>query len=418
MLARNPMALPATEIVATERRMVIPSFDFRVELSACTARGTRHKTNQDAVLCRPELGLFAVADGLGGHAAGEVAARVALATIASELAKAEAQRVVRRYARDPSPTLRGALFSLLRSAVGAANFAVRAEGEASPEQRGLGTTLDLVLLVRDRAFVAHVGDSRVYLARGTTTIQLTSDHTSHDGVRSSARRVGSSVARAPLIRSVGHAAMLVPDTLTVDLASEDRLLLCTDGAFAAVGEEPAIGEAIRATEGERAALSLLGAARAADATDDGSVVAIAVGERFVSRSTDRAPRTRDLEIVQACPLFVDLGTAAILTALSAAVELELEPGAMLVPDAGGDRFAYVVLDGLVALAGGRTMGPSALLCPESLVDVVGRNEPPRIVEHARLLRIRQGDIKRLCEHDPALVAGLYERLARHLAQLR
>ncbi len=412
------MAVPAPEIVASERRTVIPSFDFRVELAACTARGTRHAQNQDAVLCRPELGLFAVADGMGGHAAGEVAAQVALRTIAFEIAKAEAQRVVRRYARDPSPTLRGALFSLLRSAVSAANEAVRAQGEASPEQRGLGTTLDLVLLVRDRAFVAHVGDSRVYLARGTTVMQLTSDHTSLDGLRGAGRRAASSVARRPLTRSVGHAARLVPDTLTVDLASDDALVLCTDGAFPAFAEGAAIAESFGTAEAERAALSLLVAARAADAADDASLVAIAVRVRFVARSTDRAPRTRDLEIVQACPLFADLGTAAVLAALSAALELELAPGELLVRDAGEDRFAYVVLDGCVALAGGREMGPSALLFPESLVDVAGRDEPPRIVEHARLLRIGRGDFARLCEHDPALVAGLYERLARHLAQLR
>ncbi|MSP23574.1 MAG: phosphoprotein phosphatase [Myxococcales bacterium] len=413
------MDRPSPQLLAAERGVVVQSFDFRVEFAARTAAGSRNPTNQDALLCRPDLGLFAIADGMGGHAAGEVAAALALSVLEAELARDAAKRVVRRYGREPTVERRADVFALLRASVGEANRAVRRQGESSSGQRGMGTTLDAVLLARDRAFVAHVGDSRIYLLRGPQELRLTSDHRSADfSIRKSGRQVTSHHARGALSRSVGHAAELVPDTLSVDLASDDRLLLCTDGAFAPFNGSPEIWASARFGEIDVIAAGLLDAAQAIDRTDDASVLAIGVRERFVSRATDAAPRARDLAIVEACPLLSGVGTSATLATLAAALEIEVDCDEALPSELGGDRFAYIVLDGKFAVADGRTMGPSALLMAESLVDVACRDVTPRALERGRLLRIRHEDFVRAHAHDHALAAQLYQRLARHLAQTR
>jgi CRP-like cAMP-binding protein len=80
-----------------------------------------------------------------------------------------------------------------------------------------------------------------------------------------------------------------------------------------------------------------------------------------------------------------------------------------------DRVAYLILDGLVRTPGGRTLGASALLMAESLLDMPQHGPLPAVVARARLLRIRHDDFKQVCSHDPHLAAALYLRIARHLA---
>lgn len=144
-----------------EDGIVIPSFDFRVDFAAASATGVGRDHNEDALLCRAERGLFAIADGMGGHAAGEVAAQVSLDVVERELCSAEARKLIESYASDPEIENRRALFDLLERAMGAANDAVIQAGRREASRKGMGTTLDLALLVRDRAFFAHVGDSQI-----------------------------------------------------------------------------------------------------------------------------------------------------------------------------------------------------------------------------------------------------------------
>ena len=96
-----------------EESIVIPSFDFRVDYAAASATGVGRDHNEDAVLCRPQSGLFAIADGMGGHAAGEVAAEVSLDVVERELCSAEARKLIEAYASDPELGNRRALFELL-----------------------------------------------------------------------------------------------------------------------------------------------------------------------------------------------------------------------------------------------------------------------------------------------------------------
>ena len=394
----------------------MPSFDFRVDYCAGTVTGHGRDHNEDAVLCRPDLGLFAIADGMGGHAAGEVAARKSLDAVEQRLAADDAREILEAYAAEPMVQNRREVFDLLTQAMRDANKAVMAAGEASADKRGMGCTLDLTVLVRDRAFFAHVGDSRAYLVRPTASLQLTHDHAAYDSLRTSGKRAPMAGAtRSPLTNSIGHHEKLVVDTLFVDLSTNDRVVLCTDGAFSMFEAEAAFGRVCRSGGAMEVCEALVNRVRARKGLDDATVLVLRVRERFAKRKGDAGPRSRDLATISASPLLMEMTPADVLNAMAAGVEIELPAGADIPRAVANDRVAYVILDGLVELGSGRKLGPSGLLLVESLLDVSTRGKLPKVLERARLLRMRHDDFMEVCAHNVQLSAELHKRIARHLA---
>lgn len=417
-MSTSEVTPPTSKLVASVEGAVVPRFDFRVDFAAGTRRGSTHAINQDSLLCQPAHGLFAIADGMGGHAAGEVASRITVEAIERSLASERAREVIERYALAPELEVRRELYDLLSAAAQEAHDAVRREGERDPNRRGMGTTLDFVLLVRDRGFFAHVGDSRAYLVRPTATLQLTHDHAAYDSLRTSGKRLPARLAKSPLTNSIGHRQRVVVDTLFVDLAAGDRIVLCTDGAIEAFESEREFASLCRSQKSPTAICErILALADEREASDDATVVSAFIGERFARRRADAGLRAQDIATLRASPLLASLPTSFVLSTLAAGVEVDLPDGAEIPAAVAGDRVAYVILDGLVELPSGRNLGSSGLVMVESLLDIAIRGKLPRVVERARLLRIRHDDFNEVCSHNTQLAAELYKRIAHHLAQL-
>ncbi len=389
---------------------ILPRFDFRVEIAAESVTGKVREKNEDALLVAPELALFGVADGMGGLDSGEHASRTAIEVARAYLSTKEATRKLEEFCRTPTLEVRRSVFELLRGACEAAHDKLTREQEARAER--MGTTLDLCLFARDKAFVAHVGDGRVFLARSKAVLQITEDHLVHDP--QSIRRPGSAgrVPR-PLASGVGLPVPLRVDVFPVDLRRNDTIVLATDGAYGPFEGEAAISHACR------------GAPRAICDTfvknslqkggrDNASLVVIRVDERFLQRADERG--AIDAGQVRDCPLFEGLSPSSVLNALAGGIEVELEAGAVVPSFDAGDHCAYVVLDGLVRTEGGTTLGAPAVLFPESLVGVDHRTKGVTVVQRLRTLRIRRDDFREICAHDPVLGMALYERLATHIAR--
>ena len=395
----------------------MPNFDYRVDVCSGTCIGAGRELNEDRIACHPTAGLFAIADGMGGHAAGEIAARIAVTVASDHLRSKSARRVLKRYADDPELEQRRRVYTLLSDAVRAANDAVVADAAKHDDRRGMGTTLDLALLVRDRAFIAHVGDARCYLVRPTATLQLTHDHAAFDSLRSSGKRTPSpSSSRSPLSNCLGSKQEIVVDSLFVDLTTSDRIVLCTDGLFNAIDDEARFAALCRRGSAEQVCRTLLQTAFEKGGADDASATVITVGNRFVQRAADAGPRARDMETVAASPLLAGLEPAQVLGTLAACVEVEIEAGDEIPCAVASDRVAYIVLEGLIEMPSGRTLGASAMLMEESLLDIPLRGKLPVVAERARLLRIRHDDFNEVCSHNTALAAKLYKRIAAHLAR--
>ena len=398
---------------------IVPRFDFRIAFKVAEDIGRSRDTNEDAHLVDLALALFAVADGMGGHPAGEVASRIAVDEVRKSIGSPRTQSAMEAYVRDPNVETRRLVLSRLRRAIEHANERVREDARVEPARAGMGTTLDVVWLARDHAFVAHAGDGRVYLARPSAVLQLTQDHVELEKLKATGVLSPHNRHRqSRLLNAVGIADHVDVDTLFVDLGRNDRLLICTDGVHGQIDSEAELGELLRTGNADTASRALV--TRAAQrGRDNATALVIEIADRFVRRSDDdRGFRSRDLERAQLAPLFADLPLPSVMAALAAAVEIEFEAGTLVPQVVASDLVAYIVLDGLVRCEGERVVTVGALLFPESLVSVPVTGDLPVAAERSRLLRLRADDFNEVCRADRALSCELYRRLAVHLARAR
>ena len=189
-----------------------------LDAAVLTDTGRVRSGNEDAFLAAPERALFAVADGMGGHAGGEVASRMAVEIVDEALRMAE---------RD-APRER-----VLREALERANRAILERAAGDVALSGMGTTLTVVEIGADDALIAHVGDSRAYRVRDGRLELLTVDHTVVQGYvelgQISRAQARTHRYRHILTRALGTDEALEVDVLRVPLRPGDLLLLCSDG---------------------------------------------------------------------------------------------------------------------------------------------------------------------------------------------
>jgi protein phosphatase len=206
-----------------------------------TEVGHVRSRNEDALLARPERGVLAVADGLGGHPAGDVASLTALASV------------------DEAALSAGSSEDDLRAAAGAAHRAVLDAAAAEPGRTGMGTTLVLAAVSDDAALVLHVGDSRAYLLAPDGGLSaVTEDHGMH----------------GYLTQALGLDRDIAPDVAHVECPPGSRLLLCTDGLTNMV-DDAGLTELLGRGSAQEACDFLVEAALDAGGVDNVTVVVVA-----------------------------------------------------------------------------------------------------------------------------------------------
>jgi protein phosphatase len=186
--------------------------------------GKKRDHNEDSFLVRDELGLFAVADGMGGHQAGERASRMALETLAA---------VLKRPDGPPQAADRDDILARLRDATQSAGAAIFDAAQADPTLQGMGTTLTSLWFHGGRAYLAHVGDSRAYLFRDGRCQQLSDDHSwVSEQVRAGMMtedEARESKFRHIITRSVGFEREVMVDGAAIPVQSGDVYIICSDG---------------------------------------------------------------------------------------------------------------------------------------------------------------------------------------------
>lgn len=213
---------------------------MRRHAAGLTDVGRRRVVNEDAFFTDDDLGLYVVADGMGGHAAGEVASREAVDNVVAMVRRGrEALDALERGERSPQ-ALRKAL-RLLESAVQAATYMVFAIAQHDPEQQGMGTTLSALAIAGSFGITAQVGDSRVYLVRDGKTVRLTEDHTLvawqlKQGIISE-EEAKRSPHKNVITRAVGSREYVQVDTNFLEVRSGDAFLVCSDGLHGYVRDE-------------------------------------------------------------------------------------------------------------------------------------------------------------------------------------
>jgi len=187
--------------------------------------GLVRETNEDSYLCEPPH-LFIVADGMGGHAAGEIASTMAVNTVSD---------YIKGHLDHSNPE------ELLKLAINQANTSIYQMAQSKEECSGMGTTVTIVYIVDGTLYWGHVGDSRIYLLRNQELSQITNDHSLVWELMQSGNITKEEATIHPkrnmLTRAVGTSCLIKIDTGIVPIEPGDRILLCTDGLTNMVTEQ-------------------------------------------------------------------------------------------------------------------------------------------------------------------------------------
>jgi serine/threonine protein phosphatase PrpC len=281
---------------------------IRIDLAAWCDRGQKRELNEDRVFYQllaasdtDPVGVCMVADGMGGHLAGEVASHWAIETLKRGLADLFAPADPRQTVPMQASHVRAALASAnsgghasdmvmiqrVRDAVSQANLAVRQYTLHRPNEAfGAGSTITLALLRGTRAYVANVGDSRAYLFRGGRLVQLTKDHSVvADLVASGHLSLADSFTHPQagvITRCLGCRQEVQVDIEPHELRPDDILLLCSDGLWSMLRDARTMSRVLRRSDSlQEAAESLVDAANRAGGDDN-----IAVGLMRVDAGRD------------------------------------------------------------------------------------------------------------------------------------
>lgn len=252
----------------------------RVTLRAwlVTDVGVVRDHNEDSAFMEPSRGFFIVADGMGGHAAGEVASAMAVETVRDALEKAHTE--IEAFKKAPSDAGRRGLVQLLQNAVLSAHRAVYQRGQTEPDKQGMGTTLDVVLIAGPEAFVAHVGDSRTYLIRDGRSSQITTDHTVAEVLviegKLTIEEAQVSPLRTILVNAIGVSEEVGVEMAHVTLKRGDRVLLCSDGLHDYYPVEEEIAERLSADAPGKALEEMVELAKARGGHDNITGVVVEV----------------------------------------------------------------------------------------------------------------------------------------------
>ena len=235
--------------------------------------------NEDAFLCEPEVGLFLVADGMGGHAGGEIASRLAIQATAGFVRRSsDTGEVSWPCGIDRSLSYNG---NRLRTAVYLANRRVLRAAESDDDYTGMGTTIVAALVADGCLVVGHVGDSRLYILRDGTLKQLTRDDSWAATILDQSKGSASAAAgarhpmRHVLTNALGAREQAEIHLSEHVLAGGETLLLCTDGLHTVLGNDELAALLRQGDDLEALARALVRAAIDGGARDNVTVVVVA-----------------------------------------------------------------------------------------------------------------------------------------------
>jgi protein phosphatase len=204
---------------------------LRIEVAGETNVGMKRTHNEDSFSIIEDAGLYIVADGMGGHASGEVASKMAVDSL-KEFFASTAQDPERTwpYKMDRS---KGYEENRLITGIKLANLRIYESAQRDPRQRGMGTTIVTMFAVEDGVYVAHVGDSRGYRIRDGKIEQLTEDHSLLNDYIKMKRLTPEEIANFPhknvIVRALGMKDTVKVDTRYEQPRAGDTYLLCSDG---------------------------------------------------------------------------------------------------------------------------------------------------------------------------------------------
>jgi serine/threonine protein phosphatase PrpC len=213
----------------------------QVKTAGISEIGLKREGNEDAFSVTDSLGLYVVADGMGGHLAGEVASKIAVEMINKSFRHWETNKTLENElfgGLDNTLSLSG---NYILSSIKLANRVINELAKENEEYHGMGTTVGAILVRPKLVIAANVGDSRIYMVRNNTIERLSNDHTMvaeqvEMGLMSEEEAMNSPLKHV-LTRNLGSSEDVEPDIFEIEPLNNDRFILCTDGLTDLVSEQ-------------------------------------------------------------------------------------------------------------------------------------------------------------------------------------
>ena len=406
-----------------------------IRFFAATDVGNVREHNEDNFLVDKKLSLFMVADGMGGHAAGEVASAIAVRTIHEEIKRERdllSDFVI--GARGASRVTNKDVLALMEHAVQRACSRIHEEAQADPAKRGMGTTLSSLIILGQKGFIAHVGDSRIYMERGGSVSQVTEDHTVYNELlkrgKLTREQIDAVGHKNAITRAVGVYERVDVDTLMIEVLPGDQFLLASDGLTGYLETTEELSSYV-AKEGDLATKSLVELAKGRGGKDNITVVLVRLGDG-ANGDDERAKRLAlKRETLARMPLFARLGDRELLRVMQSVEVRSFTDGQVVIREGDKGDELFIVLSGKVNVSrGGETLtrfGAGEHFGEMALIRAVPRSatvtaEPGG----AELIVIRRGDFFELLrsEHEIAVkmlwqfLGVLSDRLDQTSSELR
>jgi PPM family protein phosphatase len=322
-----------------------------IKFAALTDVGRVRDQNEDNFLVDKKLGLFIVCDGMGGHAAGEIASALAVRTMHEEIKKQS--DMIADYAalaKGAAKVTKRDILNMLEFAVNRASQRVHAEAVKDTKKRGMGTTLVCMLVIGTQAFIIYVGDSRIYMLRDGVLEQLTEDHTVYNELikrkKMPREQVEQLAQKNAITRAVGVYEHVEPDTLVLDLTAGDRFLLCSDGLCGYFEEDlEGLGRRLGNPDADAACKSLVDASNERGGKDNITSLIVTVGD-VTSRDEMRAKQLQlKRDILARMPLFRPLNDREILRVLQVTDVCDYQNGELIINEGDKGEELFIVLSG-------------------------------------------------------------------------
>lgn len=401
---------------------------LQIAAAGATDIGRRRENNEDAFLVDDALGLYVVCDGIGGRKAGDVASKMAAQVVRDAIAQARPQ--LDRPVDLTTSQVTASASQVVERAVQHACHEVWSAARGDRSMRGMGTTLDLVLRVGQRAVIGHVGDSRVYLVRQERVYRLTEDHTLAEAQLKAGiltpEEARESSGRGVLTRSVGSQRSVQVDTLVLDLLPDDVLVLCSDGLHRYLKDEELAGR-VAGIAPEAASGTLVQWANQCGGDDNVTVVTL----RCRSAAGDQAALAVQarMDALRATPLMRHLSYREQAAVLAIAENRTYEAGAAIMREGEASLDLYVVVQGKVTvskqgrriaeLGAGGQFGEMALVdqAPRSATVVAETPVHVLVISHAPMMGLMRMDSVLGVKILWTLVQGLSSKLRSASAEL-
>lgn len=389
---------------------------------AATDVGRKRSHNEDNFLIDKILNLFIVADGMGGHASGEVASAIAVHTIRDVVCR---ERDLLNRIADIDATAQMELCTLLEYAVHSASERIYHKAQQEPEKRGMGTTVVALLIIGQRGFIAYVGDSRIYLSRNGVVYPLTEDHSLMNELIRSGKVRADEFAVSPyanfknaMTRAVGVYEHVEVDILDFEILPGDAFLLCSDGLYDYL-DDTEIASNLALSNIEDIPGRFIDLANSRGGKDN--VTALAVQVRGDATSASRAAQLQfTVETLRGVSLFDGLSYQHLCKLMNISRVQACHAGEVLTHEGGEPGDLFVVLEGRATLSRGGnhivTLPAGQLLGDADLVSSDTARVTITTETQGKLLRIGRRDLLDLLRRDHVLASKLLWSLASALGR--